>query len=165
MSSSLRPHGLQHTRLPSPSPTPGACSNSSPSSRWCHPTISSSVVPFSSHLQSFPASRSFPMSQLFTSGGCGKCRFSDPTLESEFDLWSPRVSCYGLRSAAKFSFLLKSNTASSCVQGISLLRQYVFVVVVVVFFFISLAGLIRFHKNKWKRLTVFSVRIRLGNLG
>ena len=50
-------------------------------------------------------------------------------------------------------------------QGISLLRQYVFVVVVVVVFFISLAGLIRFHKNKWKRLTVFSVRIRLGNLG
>ena len=65
---SLRPHGLQHARLPCPSPTPGAYSNSSPSSRWYHPTISSSVVPFSSHLQSFPAARSFPISQFFASG-------------------------------------------------------------------------------------------------
>ena len=61
-------HGLQHTRLACPSPSPGVCSNSSPWSWWCHPTISSSVIPFS-HLQSFPASGSFPMSQLFTSGG------------------------------------------------------------------------------------------------
>ena len=60
VSDSLRPHGLQHTRLPCPSPTPGTCSNSCPSSRWCHPTISSSIVPFSSCLQSFPASGSFP---------------------------------------------------------------------------------------------------------
>ena len=65
----LRPHGLQHTRLPCPSPTPGACSNSCPSSQWCHPTISSSVVPFSSCLQSSPASGSFPMSQLSSSAG------------------------------------------------------------------------------------------------
>ena len=69
MSNSLRLHGLQHTRLPSPSPTPGAYSNSCPSSWWCHPTISSSIVPFSSCPQSFPASGSFPMSQFFTSGG------------------------------------------------------------------------------------------------
>ena len=69
MYNSLPPHGLQHTRLPCPSPTPGACSNSCPSSQWCHPTISSSVVPFSSCLQSFPASGSFPVSQLFASGG------------------------------------------------------------------------------------------------
>ena len=69
MSNSLQPHGLQHPTLPCPSPTPGACSNSCPSSQWCHPTISSSVVPFSSCLQSFPASGSFPMSQFFTSGG------------------------------------------------------------------------------------------------
>ena len=68
MSNSLRPHGLQHARLPCPSPTPGGCSNSCPSSRWCHP-ISSSVIPFSSWLQSFPASGSFPMSQFFVSGG------------------------------------------------------------------------------------------------
>ena len=59
----LRPHGLQHTRLPCPSPTPGAYPNSCTLSRWYHPTISSSVIPFSSHLQSFPASGSFPMSQ------------------------------------------------------------------------------------------------------
>ena len=69
MSNSLRPHGLQHARLPCPSPTPGACSNSCPSSRWCHPTISSSVVPFSSCLQSFPGSGSFLVSQFFASGG------------------------------------------------------------------------------------------------
>ena len=68
MSNSLWPHGLQHARLPCPSPTPWACSNSCPLSRWCHPTISSSVAPFSSCLQSFPASRSFPMSQFFASG-------------------------------------------------------------------------------------------------
>ena len=70
MSNSLRPHGLQQARRPCPSPkTLRACSNSCPLSHWCHPTISSSVVPFSSHLQSFPASGSFQMSQFFASGG------------------------------------------------------------------------------------------------
>ena len=69
MSDSLRPHGLQHVRLPCPSPTPGAWSNSCPLHQWCHSTISSSVVPFSSCLQSFPASGSFPVSQFFTLGG------------------------------------------------------------------------------------------------
>ena len=69
MSNSLRPHGRLHTRPPCPSPTPRACSNSCPSSWCCHPTISSSLVPFSSHLQSFPASGSSPMSQFFASGG------------------------------------------------------------------------------------------------
>ena len=69
MSDSLWPHGLQHTRLPCPSPTRGACWNSCPSSRWCHPTISSSVIPFSSRLQPFPALGSFPMSQSFASCG------------------------------------------------------------------------------------------------
>ena len=66
---SLRPHGLQHARLPCPSPSPGAGSNPCPLSRWCHPTISSSVINFSSCSQSFPAPGSFPMSQLFPSGG------------------------------------------------------------------------------------------------
>ena len=65
----LWPHGLQYARPPCPSPTSGVYSNSCPLSRWCHPAISSSVIPFSSCLQSFPASGSFPMSQLFTSGG------------------------------------------------------------------------------------------------
>ena len=69
MSDSLRPHELQHTRPPCPSPTPGVHSNSHPLSRWCHPAISSSVVPFSSCSQSFPASGSFQISQLFPSGG------------------------------------------------------------------------------------------------
>ena len=69
MSNSLQPHGLQHARLPCPSPSPGACSNPCPLSQWCHPTISSSVVPFSSWLQSFPATASFLMSQPFASGG------------------------------------------------------------------------------------------------
>ena len=67
MSNSLWPHGLQYTRLPCPSPTPGACSNSCLSNQWYLPTISSSLVPFSC-LQSFPASGSFPLSQFFTSG-------------------------------------------------------------------------------------------------
>ena len=65
----LWPHGLQHAMLPCPSPSHGACLNSCPSSRWCPPTISSSVVPFSSCLQSFPVSGSFPMSQLLASSG------------------------------------------------------------------------------------------------
>ena len=68
VSNSLQPHGLQHTRPSCPSPTPGVYSNVCPLSRWCHSTISSSVVPFSPHLQSFPASGSFQMSQLFPSG-------------------------------------------------------------------------------------------------
>ena len=68
VSDSLQPHGLQHTRLPCLSPTPRVYSNSCPWSRWCHPTISSSVIPFSSHLQSSPAWGSFLMSQFFASG-------------------------------------------------------------------------------------------------
>ena len=69
MSNSLRPHRLQHARPPCPSPTPGVYSNSSPLSWWCHPAISSSVVPFYSCLQSFPASGSFQISHFLTSGG------------------------------------------------------------------------------------------------
>ena len=69
MSDSLQPHGLQHARPPCPSPTPGVYSDSCPLSRWCHPAISSSVIPFSSHIQSFPASGSFQMSQFFASSG------------------------------------------------------------------------------------------------
>ena len=69
VSDSLQPHESQHARSPCPSPTPGVHPNSCPSSQWCHPAISSFVVPFSSCPQSLPASESFPMSQLFTSGG------------------------------------------------------------------------------------------------
>ena len=69
VSNSLQPHEPQHTRPPCPSPTPGVYPNPCPLSQWCHLTISSSVIPFSSCLQSFPASGSFPMSQVFASGG------------------------------------------------------------------------------------------------
>ena len=69
VSNSLRPHESQHARPPCPSPSPGVHSDSRPPSQWCHPAISSSVVPFSSSPQSLPASKSFPMSQLFTWGG------------------------------------------------------------------------------------------------
>ena len=69
VSDSLQPHELQHARPPCPSPTPGVHSDSHPSSHWCHPAISSSVIPFSSWPQSLPASESFPMSQLFASSG------------------------------------------------------------------------------------------------
>ena len=69
MSDSLRPHGLQHTGFLCPSPTSGACSNSCPINLWCHPTISSSIIPFSSCLHSFLTSGSFPMSQFFAAGG------------------------------------------------------------------------------------------------
>ena len=71
VSDSLRPHEPQHARPPCPTPNTGACPNSCPLSQWCHPTISSSVIPFSSYPQSFPASGSFQMSQLFASGGQG----------------------------------------------------------------------------------------------
>ena len=68
VSDPLRRHGLQYTRFPYPSPNPGVYPNSCPLSQWCHPAISSSVVPFSSHLQSFPESGSFPISQFFAPG-------------------------------------------------------------------------------------------------
>ena len=90
VSDSLWPYGLQHTRLPCPSPTPGAYSNSCPLSRWCHSTISSSVVPFFSCLQSFPASESFPVSRFFASGGqsIGASALA-PVLPMSFQDWSP----------------------------------------------------------------------------
>ena len=77
MSNPLQPHGLRHARLPCPSPSPRVCSNSCPLSQWCHPTISSSVPPFSSCPQSFPASGSFPVRRLFASSG--QSRFLKPT--------------------------------------------------------------------------------------
>ena len=89
-SDSLQPHELQHARPPCPSPTPGVYSNSCPLSQWCHPTISSSVVPFSSCPQSFPASGSFQMSQLFASGGQSTgVSASAPVLPVNIQDWSP----------------------------------------------------------------------------
>ena len=90
MYDSLWPHELQYTRLPCPSPTPGAYSNSCPLSRWWHPTISSSVIPFSSCLQSFPASGSFPMSQFFASGGQSTGASASPSvLPMNIQDWFP----------------------------------------------------------------------------
>ena len=90
LSDSLRPHGLQHTRAPCRSQTPGVYPNSCPLSQWCHPTISSSVVPFSFCLQSFLASRSFQMSQLFASGGQSiGTSASRSVLPMNIQTWSP----------------------------------------------------------------------------
>ena len=90
MSDSLWPHGRQHARLPCPSLTPRACSNSCPLSHGCHPTISSSVVPFSFHLQSVPASGSFPMSQFFESTGLNIGVPASPSvLPMDIQEWSP----------------------------------------------------------------------------
>ena len=90
MSDSLRPYGLLHARPPCLSPSPGLYSDSCPSSRWCHPTISSSVIHFSSRLQSFPASGSFPMSQLFASGGQSiGVSVSTSVLAMNIQDWSP----------------------------------------------------------------------------
>ena len=86
VSNSLWPHELQHTSLPCPSLSPGVCSNLCPLSWWCHSTISSSVVPFSSCLQSFPASGSFPMSQLFASGGQNIGASAVPV-----NMWGPAI--------------------------------------------------------------------------
>ena len=86
-SDSLQPHGLQHASPPCPSPT-GVYSNSCPLSLWCHPTISSSVIPFSSHLQFFPALESFQMSQLFVSGGLS-IGASSSVLPMNTQDWSP----------------------------------------------------------------------------
>jgi len=88
MSDSLQPHGLQHARLPCPSPTPRVYPNSCPLSQWCHPTISSSVVPLSSCLQSFQASGSFLMSQLFTSGG----KVLELQLKNVYKIQKPRMT-------------------------------------------------------------------------
>ena len=90
VSDSLRPHELQHARPPCPSPTPRVYANSCPSSRWCHPAISSSIVPFSSCPQSFPASGSFPISQLFASGGQSiRVSASASVLPMNTQDWSP----------------------------------------------------------------------------
>ena len=89
-SNSLQPHESQHTRPPCPSPTPGVHSNSCPSSQWCHPAISSSVIPFSSCPQSFPASGSFPVSQLFAWGGQSiRVSASASVLQMNTQDWSP----------------------------------------------------------------------------
>ena len=112
VSDSLRSHGLQHARLHCP-PTPGACSNSCPSSWWCHPTISPSVVPFSSHLQSFPASGSFQRSQFFTSGGWSIGVSASPSvLSMNIQDWFPLGWTGWISSQSKGLSRVFSNTTS-----------------------------------------------------
>ena len=96
ISGSLLLHGLQQARLPCPSLSPGACSNSCPLSWWCHPTISSSAAPFSFCLQSFPSSRSFPMSCLFASGGQKYWSFSISPSNEYSGLISFRINWFDL---------------------------------------------------------------------
>ena len=113
---SLEPHGLQHARLHCPSPTPRVCSNSCPLSRWCHPIISFSVIPFSSCLQSFPASGSFPVSQFFASGGQSiGVSASASLLPMNIQDWFPLgwTGLIALQSKYMFSQFLYMRTLSS----------------------------------------------------
>ena len=118
MSNSLVPHGLQHARLPYPSPTPRACSNSCPVSRWWYPTISSSVIPFSYCLQSFPASGAFPGSQFFTSGGQTiAASASASILPINIQDWIPlRLTGLILQSKGLKSFLQHHSSKASILQ-------------------------------------------------
>jgi len=115
MSDSLQPHGLQHSRVLCPSPPLGACSNSCPLSQWCHPTISSSITPFSSCLQSFPASESSPVSRLITLGGqrIGASP-SAPVLPMNIQDWFP-LGLTGLifLLSKRFSRLFSNTTVES----------------------------------------------------
>ena len=126
VSDSLRPHGLQHARPPCPSPAPGVYSNSCPLSQWCHPTISSSVVPFSSHLQSLPASGAFPMSQLFTSGGQSIGVSASSALPMNTQDWSPLgwTGWISLQSKGHSKSLLQHHSSKASI----LLRSAFFIV-------------------------------------
>ena len=125
VSDSLRPHGPQHARLHCRSSTPGAYANSCPLSRWCHPAILSSVVPFSSHLQSFPASGSLQMSQFFESGGQSiGVSASVSVLPMNTQDWSPLEWTGGIslqsKGAISFSGVFsqpRDQTHVSCIGG------------------------------------------------
>ena len=116
VSNPLRPHGLQHTRLPCPSPSPGVCLSSCPLNRWCHPTISSSVTLFSCCLQSFLASGSFPMSQVFASGD-QRASASAWVLPKSIQGWFPLkltglISLLSVQGALKSLLQIHSSKAS-----------------------------------------------------
>ena len=118
MSDFLQPHGPQHSRLPCPSPTPRVYSNSCPLSRWCHPTISSSVIPFSSCPQSFRASGSFQMSQLFASGGQSiGVSASTSDLPVNTQDWSPLgwTGWISLQSEGTLNSLLQHHSSQSSI--------------------------------------------------
>ena len=117
LSDSLRPHELQHARPPCPSPTPGVHSNSCPSSRWCHPAMSFSVIPFSSCPQPLPASESFPMSQLFSWGGqsIGVSALAS-VLPMNTQGWSPLGWTGWISLQSKGLSTVFSNTSNTTVQ-------------------------------------------------
>ena len=114
----LQPHGLQHTRLPCPSSTPRARSNSCPSSWWCHPTVSSSVIPFSSCLQSFAASGTFPVSQFFASSGqCIGVSASASVLLMNIQDWFPLglTGLISLQPKGLFKSLLQHHSSEASI--------------------------------------------------
>ena len=118
MSNSLRPNGLQHTSPPCPSPTPAVYSDSRPLSRWCHPTILSSVVPFSSCLQSFPASGSFQMSQFFTSGEYWSFSFSISPSNEYLGLISFRIDWFDLLAVqGNLKSLIQNHNLKASILG------------------------------------------------
>ena len=122
VSDSLQPHEPQHARPPCPSPTPGVHPNPCPSSQWCHPTISSFVVPFSSCPQSFPASGSFPKSQLFTSGGQSiGVSASTSVLPMNTQDWSPLgwTGWISLQSKGLSRVKFSPSRSSQCKTGIN----------------------------------------------
>ena len=118
MSDSLWCYKLQHTRPPYPSLSPGACSNSCPLSRWCHPTISSSVTPFSSCLQPFPASASFLKSQLFASGGQHSgVSASASVLPMNIQGWLPLgLKCLNTKETYSLAFQMPLEVSTRCQQ-------------------------------------------------
>ena len=130
----VQPHGPQHARLPCPSPTPGAYSNSCPSSWWCHPTISSSVIPFSSHLQSFPGSGYFPVSHFFTSGSKSIIvSASASVLPMNIQDWFPTdylfyvwYYCFFLYKALRIQFLANSAIETSRFICIMIFAKFTF---------------------------------------
>ena len=128
MSESLWPHGLQHTRLPCSSPTPRAYSSSCPSSWWCHPTISSSVIPFSSCLQSFPGTGSFPMSQFFASddqsiGVSASASVLPMNIHDWFPLGLTRFDLLAVQGMFKSLLQHHSSKASILLQSASIIFQ------------------------------------------
>ena len=141
------PSGLQHARLPCPSPIPGARSNSRPSSRWCHPTTSSSVVPFSSCLQSFSASGSFPMSLFFESGG-QSIGASASVLPMNIQDWSP----LGLTGLISLEAKLHLNWINDTGNRVPDMRMKTFLsspipIIYIFYSWLSVSFLIKLEKN------------------
>ena len=125
MSTSLQPNGVQYARLPCPSPTPRACLNSSQLSQWCHPNITSSVVPFSSCLQSFPAQGSLPMRQLYASGGQSiRIAASASVLPMNTVNWFPSGLTGGITLQSKGSSRDFSNTTVQDINSSALSFLY-----------------------------------------